>query len=238
MTATLLVGDLGRVGDHVAELLDARGKRFDASRELDPTALRRARRVFLAATEATALAAAARHARRLDRVVLLSSGSVVLPPSSPAALDAERVLTAAGLPVFPIRPLILAGGALAWAADIRPDGVLPLAHPDAMTAPIHERDVAAVAVAALLGRNPAATAAVLTGPALLSRRTQAELLAAAAGRRITVEELPAPDRPDDLISAAARGASPATDAVHRILGRPAAPFTTWAHDHAAAFRAA
>ena len=118
-------------------------------------------------------------------------------------------------------------------------------------APIHERDVAAVAVAALSGEAGDEVSAMLTGSELLSQRRQVELVGAAIGTELRIEELSAAEarrrfgrseRPEtveaiiQVATAAADGGSPATATVERVLGRPAVPFAQWAYDHAADFR--
>jgi uncharacterized protein YbjT (DUF2867 family) len=168
----------------------------------------------------------------------------------------EQALTASGLRWIPIRPLVLANNALHWAESIRTEGVVRLVHPEAVMAPIHERDIAAVAVAALAREAPPekgdeAVSALLTGSELLSQRRQVELVGAAIGRELRIEELSdssardrfgrheKPETVDAIlqfIAAATNGGSPATDTVNRVLGRPAVPFADWAREHAADFR--
>ena len=190
----------------------------------------------------------------VQRIVLMSSGSVVHPTSRGNAItEAHRDIeatfaSATDLTVIPIRPLVLASNALFWAGQIRSAGAVALYQPDACTAPIHERDIAAVAVAALTGNDD--TTDLLTGPAPLSQRDQVAAIAAATGKTIAVNTLTRPDAltrftrfmPSGQAQAvlrflddAAAGNSPATDAVERILGRPAIPFETWAAEHAADF---
>lgn len=65
---------------------------------------------------------------------------------------------------------------------LRADNLVRLVCADALAAPIHERDIAAVAVAALRGAD--GTSATLTGPELMTQRRQVELIAQAAGRPI------------------------------------------------------
>ncbi|MFF4159807.1 SDR family oxidoreductase [Streptomyces sp. NPDC001678] len=74
------------------------------------------------------------------------------PPASAegfATMAAEADLEGVVLPWTPVRPLVLASNSLGWAESIRPSGLVRLVRPDAVTAPVHERDVAAVAVTAL-----------------------------------------------------------------------------------------
>jgi uncharacterized protein YbjT (DUF2867 family) len=269
---TLVIGARGSVGRHVVDQLLAAGEPVRASvRNLatadlpdgvpvvaaDLTrpatltdALRGVRKVFVyAPTDGAEDFAAAAGEAGVEHVVLLSSGSVLLPAANGNLIAeehraVERTMTASGLRWTPIRPLVLATNALNWAGSIRDEGVVRLVHPEAKTAPIHERDVAAVAVAALLGHD--AADGMLTGPRLLSQREQVGLIAAAAGVPVRIEELPEtearrqfgqfekPEVVDAIlffIADAARGGSPATDTVERVLGRPGIGFERWAAEH-------
>lgn len=192
------------------------------------------------------------------RIVLMSSGSVIHPTSkgNPITERHRRVeaafAAAAQLTVIPVRPLVLATNALGWAYPIKATGTVALYHPDAMTAPVHERDVAAVAVAALTGDDDTThpLTGLLTGPARTTQRSQVAAIGAAIGRDIAVTALareqalvrfsrvmPAEEAEavvrflDDAVA----GNSPATDTVEQILGRPALRFDRWATDHAADF---
>lgn len=196
----------------------------------------------------------AAQAHGVSRIVLMSSGSVIHPTSigNPIAEEHREVEHAfaavPGLTVIPIRPLVLATNALGWAYPIKASGTVPLYQPDAMTAPIHERDIAAVAVAALAGND--ATTGLLTGPARMTQRDQVAAIGAAIGRDLTVTALtrddarahfarfmPAEDAGAVVrfLDDAAAGNSPATGTVEQILGRPALSFQIWATDHAADF---
>lgn len=190
----------------------------------------------------------------VGRIVLLSSGSVVHEPSRGNAIaeehrEVEEAFAASGLDVVPVRPMVLATNALGWARPIAAGAPLALYRPEAVTAPIHERDVAAVVVAALRGTEGAS--AMLTGPESLTQAEQIAAIGRATGRDV---ELRALDREEALVhygrfmpaheaeavlmylDDAAAGRSPRTDAVRRILGRPATGFDAWAEEHADAFR--
>ncbi|MGP9016777.1 NAD(P)H-binding protein [Streptomyces sp. BR1] len=277
---TLVIGARGSVGRHVLDQLVEAGEpvrasaRNPASADLPPgvpvvaadltrpetlaAALDGVRQVFLYVTSrGMADFADAARAAGVEHVVLLSSGSVLLPYAQANAISlahraAERMLAAAGLRWTPIRPLVFASNALTWSYSIRKEGVARLLHPDAVTAPIHERDIAQVAVAALTGQRSQAggLSDLLTGEESLSQRRQVELIGEAAGRSIRIEELTEAQALDDFerfgsreaaaavvefITAATEGGSPATDTVRQVLGRPPLPFARWAADHAAAF---
>lgn len=76
----------------------------------------------------------------------MSSGSVIHPFSTGNAItekhrEVEEAFSASSdLRVVPVGPLVLATNALGWSYPIKAGSVLPLYRPDAVTAPIHERD--------------------------------------------------------------------------------------------------
>ncbi|HEY0215199.1 MAG TPA: NAD(P)H-binding protein [Cellulomonas sp.] len=198
----------------------------------------------------------AARAAGVERIVLMSSGSVVHPTSAGNAITKEHrqvedaFAAASDLTVVPIRPLVLATNALGWAWPIKASASVALYKPDAVTAPIHEKDIAAVAVAALAGNTSAAVSELLTGPARISQRDQVAAIAAATGKDITVTELTRDEAAAQFVRfmAAEEAAavlqflddadadnSPATDTVTRVLGRSALGFDVWAADHAAEF---
>jgi uncharacterized protein YbjT (DUF2867 family) len=266
---TLVIGARGSVGRHVVDHLLAAGEPVRASvRSLHkavlpaavsvveadltrPETIRAAldgiSKIFLYAPEHLAPSQADAF-RGLDRVVLLSSGSVLLPTANGNAIaERHRAVEQAFESVIPIRPLVLASNALNWARSIRTEGVVRLVHPDAMTAPIHERDIAAVATAALLGTASSEVSSLLTGPRRLSQREQV----AAIDPGLRVEELSEGEAREQFgrfetaenveailhfIREAAGGGSPVTKTAENVLGRPPVEFREWVRDHAEEFR--
>lgn len=204
---------------------------------------------------ASLLSLAAEHGAR--RVVVLSAATVEygggyrrFAREFSAVEDAAR---ASGPEWTFLRCADFAANALAWAPQIRAAGVVRGAHADAATSPIHERDIAAVAVLALLDGRHAGRSYVLTGPQSLSQRDKVRLIGDAIGRPLSFEELPAeqvrqamlaqglpddvPDRMLGYLADHVRRPGPSTDTVRQLLGRPALTFAAWAAEHAAAFRA-
>ena len=223
-------------------------------------ALEGAAAVFLVWTTspATAPAVIARIAAKLRRVVYLSAPFRTPHPffQQPNPMrdlhaELERLLAVADLDVTVIRPGMFASNALHWwAPQIRRGNVVRWPYAAAETAPIDERDVAAVAARALLELPHAGGDYVLTGSESLSQEAQVHAIGAAIGRRLQFHEL-SPDEfrrdamgtwpngvADMLLDAwqAALG-RPAfvTSAVHEILGSPPRTFYQWAADHKAAF---
>jgi uncharacterized protein YbjT (DUF2867 family) len=217
--------------------------------------------VFLlwTAPPATTGAVVERLAAHTRRVVFLSSPHQTphpffQQPNPMAALHAgiERAIAAAGLDCTMIRPGMFASNVTFWWADaIRNGGVVRWPYGAAETAPIDERDIAAVVARALYQDGHAGGDYVLTGPESLSQAEQVSIIAETIGRPIRFEEL-SPDefrretegrgRPpvvNMLLNAwgAAIG-QPAfvTSAVADIVGTPARTFRQWATDHAAAFQ--
>ena len=137
-----------------------------------------------------------------------------------------------------------------WAPAIRAGDVVRWPYGAAETAPIDERDVAAVAARALYEDGHAGGDYVLTGPESLSQAEQVRIIGDVIGRPIRFEEL-SPDefrretagswpRPVVDMLLAAWGATigrPAfvTSTVSDVLGSPPRPFRQWVADHAAAF---
>ena len=222
-------------------------------------ALRGVGAVFLVwtAPPTTAPAVVERLATYARRVVFLSSPHQILHPffqqPNPMAVlhaDIERLIAAAGLESTIIRPGMFASNVLFWwATAIRADGVVRWPYGAAETAPVDDRDVAAVAARTLYQDGHAGGDYVLTGPESLSQAEQVSIIGDVIGRRITFEEL-SPDefrretegswpRPvvDMLLDAwgATMGRSAfITSAVIDILGS-ARSFRQWVADHAGAF---
>jgi len=217
--------------------------------------------VFLlwTAPPATTGAVVERLAAHTRRVVFLSSPHQTphpffQQPNPMAALHAgiERSIAAAGLAATMIRPGMFASNVTFWWADaIRNGGVVRWPYGAAETAPIDERDIAAVAARALYQDGHAGGDYVLTGPESLSQAEQVNIIADTIGRPIPFEELTPeefrretegrwpPPVVNMLLNAwsAAMG-QPAfvTSTVADIVGTPARTFRQWATDHADAFQ--
>lgn len=216
--------------------------------------------VFLVWTAAPGAAPAAveRMARHARRIVFLSSPyqtphPFFQQPNPMAAMHAEieRLIAASGLRWTFLRPGMFAANCLAWwAPQIRAGDVVRWPYSAAPTAPIHERDIAAVAVRTLLEAGHDGAEYVLTGPESLSQLEQVVTIGDVIGRPLRFEEIspeaarrellaPAPVV-DMLLNAwAAAIGRPAyvTSTVAEVTGRPTRTFREWVTDHAEAFRA-
>jgi uncharacterized protein YbjT (DUF2867 family) len=216
--------------------------------------------VFLVWTPAIAPAAAvvARLAAQRRRVVYLSSPHQTPHPffQQPNFLrglhaEVERLLAAAAIDVVVLRPGIFASNALHWwAPQIRNGNVVRWPYAAAETAPVDERDIAAVAARALLDVTNARGDWVLTGPESLSQAAQVRAIGDAIGRPLRFDEL-SPDEfrreTAETWPASAAGmllgawratlGYPAfvTSAVEEIVGSPPRTFHQWAADNVTAF---
>ena len=171
---------------------------FTVPESLD-AALRGVGSVFLVWTvpPATAPAVVERLAACARRVVFLSSPHQTphpffQQPNPMAVLHAgiERLIADAGLESVIIRPGMFASNTVAWwAAAIRAGGVVRWPYGAAETAPVDDRDIAAVAARTLCQDGQAGGDYVLTGPESLSQAEQVRIIGEVLGRRVRFEEL-------------------------------------------------
>jgi uncharacterized protein YbjT (DUF2867 family) len=135
-----------------------------------------------------------------------------------------------------------------WAPQIRAGNDVRWPYAASPTAPIHESDVAAVALRALLEPGHDGAEYVLTGPESLSQLEQVRTIGEVIGRPLRYEELspdeayrelraPAPIVKMLLDAWAAALGQPAfvTATVETITGAPARTFRNWVSDHAREF---
>lgn len=189
-------------------------------------------------------------------VVLLSSSSVTSPGAAEdfngsRFLRVERAVEDSGLAYTFLRPGGFASNAARWSWGIRADGAVALPYPEAVQAPIHERDIADVAVVALTGTSLIDQKPVLTGPERLTLREQVSTIGEVIGRRLSVIEqseaesaaMLAQHVPDVWVRQIitdwreAVGATPlVSDEYALITGRPARTFRAWVADNIDLFR--
>jgi uncharacterized protein YbjT (DUF2867 family) len=216
--------------------------------------------VFLVwvAPPAAAAPALARIAKQVRRVVFLSAPHQTQHPffqqPNPVATmhaEIERLIEAHGFEWTFLRPGMFAANArLWWAPRIRAGSVVRWPYGDAPSAPIDERDIAAVAVRMLCEEGHGGEDYVLTGPQSLTQAEQVGIIGDVIGRALRFEEIPPEDARRELLPlmplpfinmllnawAAAIG-QPAymTNAVARITGAPARTFREWVGQHRAEF---
>jgi uncharacterized protein YbjT (DUF2867 family) len=197
-------------------------------------------------------------AERARRVVYLSAPHQTPHPffQQPNPLRAmhvevERLLADATPNYVVLRPGMFASNPLHWwAPQLRLGDVVRWPYGDAETAPIDERDVAAVAAHVLLQTAGAGGDYVLTGPASLSQANQVQAIGNAIGRSLQFEELTPdafrretagtwPPRIADMLLSAWQATlghrAFVTSAVAEITGSPPRSVERWAADHADAF---
>ena len=208
-----------------------------------------------AATAAEVVARMARHARRL---VLLSSPHRTPHPffQQPNALRTlhehlDDLVACSGAAWTILRPGMFASNALFWwAPRIRAGDVVRWPYGAVETAPVHERDVADVAVRTLCDDAHAGADYVLTGPASLSQAAQVRTIGEVIGRMLRFEEMSPEEAPRELgmppaVASMLLGAwsaalgQPAwvTHTIEQITEKPARTFREWAAEHSAAFAA-
>jgi uncharacterized protein YbjT (DUF2867 family) len=192
----------------------------------------------------------------VQRVVALSAATVEFAAGQPRFAEqfraVEGAVKASGLQWTLLRCADFAANTRAWAPQIRSTGVVHGAYGDAATSPIHERDVAAVAVRALVSSDHVGRTYVLTGPESLTQREKVRLIGQAIGKDLSWEEISpqqvreamiAQGLPEDVperllgtLAGYAKQPGPSSSTVKQVLGRPALSFAEWATDHASSFQ--
>lgn len=274
----LVTGATGSVGRHVVGRLVAAGATVRALTRNPATAglpegvevfegdltrpdtlraaLRGVERLYLFPVPETSreVVAAAREAG-VRRIVVLSSSSVLDESgdnhSGEHHRTVERAVEESGIDWTFVRPDEFATNVLwKWGHSIRTEGVVRAPYGNAPRVLVHEADVAAVAVTALLEDGHAGRAYVLTGPEAITQADQVRAISGALGREVRFEEI-TPDQAREqmgrvmpvpvvemvlgyLAGAVADPPVP-LDTVEQVTGVPARTFAQWAADHAADF---
>jgi uncharacterized protein YbjT (DUF2867 family) len=208
---------------------------------------------------AAAVAAIERIAQHARQVVLLTSPHRTAHPffQQPNRLRAvhagvEQLIDASGLRWTFLRPGPFAINCRNWwGPQLCSGNVVRWFYAEAATAPVHERDIAAVAVRALCDEGHDGCEHVLTGPASLTQREQVQIIGDATGRPLRFEELsresareemigmgfppPIADLLLDAYAAAVGLPALVTSTVFDVTGTPPRSFRDWALDHAAYF---
>lgn len=163
----------------------------------------------------------------------------------------ERAVEESGAQWTFLRPTGFAANSRMWAEQIR-GGVVRWPCGAAVRSLIHERDIAAVAAAALTTGGHSGQRYLLTGPEAIRQADQVRIIGEEAGHRVRWEEL-APAEATEQLAAAwgdrafaehamaswARMAAepePVTRTVEHVTGVPARTFREWARDHRDEFR--
>ena len=163
--------------------------------------------------------------------------------------EIERLVETSGRQWTFLRPGMFASNALFWwAPQIRRGDLVRWPYLSAPTAPIDDRDIAAVAVRALCQEGHAGKEYVLTGPQSLTQFEQISTIARVIGRALRIEEispgqarqeLPFPPFVMNMLLRAWAAAidQPAfvTSTFAEITGAPPRTFHNWAADHTSEF---
>jgi len=188
----------------------------------------------------------------VQRIVLLSSSTVTVTPLSSIGqshADSEQTVAAGDVPWTFVRPGAFMTNDLRWVPQIKAESVVRAPYGGATSAPIDERDIAAVSVSALLGEEHAGRDYVLTGPEALSQAERVKLLSEVLGRTIRFEEQTPDeyrqamaDRPPEIVETllAMLGGQASRTAevlptVALVTGRPAFTYRQWVEHHRADF---
>jgi len=190
-------------------------------------------------------------ARHVRRIVYLSAAAAAGQQDSLWAAM-ERLIQASGAAWTFLRPTGFAANTLMWADQIRAGSVVRWPYGAATRSLIHEHDIAAVAVRALVDDRHTGMKYLLTGPEAITQAEQVRIIGEAMGREVRWEEL-APDAarqqllsawgdPGFVDSALASWAilvtrpEPVTATVAEVTGVPARTFDQWVLDHRDDFR--
>ncbi|MEV6769010.1 NAD(P)H-binding protein [Nocardia sp. NPDC051030] len=211
-----------------------------------------AEKLFLLSHPDTAVAVA-RLAEQsgIGRIVTLTSRLAEL--EEPGALHhqvVEQAVEAVGVEWTHVRPGLFAANLLGWAGAISQGETVREPYADSAQTPIHEADVAAVAVAALVREGHAGKRYPLSGPQVLTKPEQLAAIGAGIGRDLAFEEISPKDwraaqadsLPEfvqdfllDIWAGTAANPERVVSTVAEVTGRPARSLSEWAADHAADF---
>jgi uncharacterized protein YbjT (DUF2867 family) len=198
----------------------------------------------------------------VERIVVLSSAAVTSGADTSFHLPVERAVEEFSPEWTHVRPgEFMLNKLFLWGPTIRADAVVYEPFPEAAWWPVHERDVADVAVAALLQDGHQGQAYDLSGPELITRREQVRAIATAIGRDVRLEvvtpgqareryrrqggfaaanadfllgftDYQGNEREPTSVSYPVRRTAGPRPTAERVTGYPARTFAQWAHDHA------
>jgi uncharacterized protein YbjT (DUF2867 family) len=192
----------------------------------------------------------------VQKIVLLSSSSVQngienhRAPIAAFHAAVERAVEGSGIEWTFLRPTYFAKNTLQWANQIRAGNSVRGAYGEAALAPIHEADIAAVAVEALRKDGHVGAKYQLTGPQSLTQSELVEVIGRTIGRALRFEEIPAEQMREQMVQhlpapvvdellggykALVGQTAHVTATVAQVTGRPARSFEEWARDHVSNF---
>lgn len=187
----------------------------------------------------------------VGRVVYLSATPAAEPPGG-FWRAVEALIEASDLEWTHLRPTGFAKNTLMWADQVRAGDVVRWPYPDAARSLVHERDIAAVAVHALVHDDLVGAMPIISGPEAITQADQIAAIGTAIGRELRSVDMPQDEAVAALVDMLgnadfARGAldvwagfvtepEVVTTAVAEVTGEPARPFRDWAAEHADDFR--
>jgi uncharacterized protein YbjT (DUF2867 family) len=224
-----------------------------------PAALDRVRKVFLmsdAPRKAEYEGNFARLAREtgVEHIVQLSSLAAVEDPGGTLGrwhVEGEIAVHEVGVPTTVVRANGFMSNALRWAGPVRAEGVVRAPLPHVRSADVDPRDVAAVAVTALLEDGHEGATYNVTGPQPLTPVDSVRILGEVLGRDLRFEEISVAAAraamvrhiPAEVVDAVLGAREKASEVrarplptVKEVTGRPPRTFAEWADDHADVFR--
>ncbi|WP_185443497.1 NAD(P)H-binding protein [Kribbella qitaiheensis] len=199
-----------------------------------------------------ALFAEAAEAAGVKQVVLLSSLASHADNGNSADphAETERTIAAGSYATTFLQPGTFMTNAIYWSYSVRATGQIRLPYLDAEEAPIHEQDIADVAIQVLLdgpGDRHDGKHYPMTGPESMTRRHQIELITELTGVPIKAVDLTLEQAREEMGSSmrnpaqlelllsywASRVGSPhpIEPTVELLTARPGRTFPTWLHDH-------
>lgn len=214
---------------------------------------------------ATEVVGAAKRAG-VRRIVTLSSGAVTGGFDLDFQLPVEQAVEASGCEWTHLRPGEFMSNTLRlWGPMIRKDRVVRYVTPDAVGVPVHEADIAAVGVVALLEDGHTGRAYDMTGPERITGRQQVTAIGAALGEEVRFEEVTVQEAKEILESQGGWGKDNADfllgladytpgvempqltaeewdqmlqpmPTVEEVTGQPGRTYAQWALDNAESFR--
>ncbi|SDH50829.1 Uncharacterized conserved protein YbjT, contains NAD(P)-binding and DUF2867 domains [Lentzea fradiae] len=188
----------------------------------------------------------------VERIVLLSSNTVGLPGADEDPLAhhhkvVEDAVVASGLTHTILRPGAFMSNAFGWSHSLQAGDTIDQVFPEAQVAPVHEDDIADVAVVALTEKRLEDEVVDLTGPESLTFRRELEIVGEVLGRDLVINGLTREEGeaqmsnfvPPPVLTSllnqweAAVGVVADTSATaERITGKPARTFRQWVEEHA------
>ncbi|QEU95027.1 SDR family oxidoreductase [Streptomyces kanamyceticus] len=281
IVVTGATGNVGRalVGQLAAERIPVRALTRDPARahlpegvetaRLDPTEPASLAPLFTGASglflnlqatgaggEHTAALLEAARAGGVRHVVVLSSsivgdGADETHPLYVAHAALEEAVREAGFDWTFLRPGAFAANSLQWAAQIRAGDTVRGPFADFAGNPIHEADIAAVALRSFLDDTHRGAAHRLTGPEPVTHEETIRAIGRAIGRDLRFVEIPPEEVTPDIFPHVPPAILPEllasfgefvgrapeiTTTVETVTGSPARTFEQWARDHKDDFR--